>query len=96
MSVDSLAVEAEKVRRQAADLASQLSRVAARSATIAQERAVLRMLGVDGLDRSGRPLAASLAERYCGSSSDRLARGVLLPFVVAMLEYDLAPRELAL
>lgn len=96
MSVDSLAVAAERVRRQAADLAVQLSRVAGRSATIAQERAVLRMLGVDGLDRSGRPLAASLAERYCGSSSERLARGVLLPFAVAMLEYDLQPRELAL
>ncbi len=57
---------------------------------------MLRMLGVDGLDRAGRPLAASLAERYCGSDPGRLARGVLLPFVVAMLEYDTPARELAL
>ena len=57
---------------------------------------MLRMLGVDGLDRDGRPLAASLAERYCGSDTGRLARGVILPFVVAMLEYDIPPRELAL
>ena len=57
---------------------------------------MLRMLGVDGLDRSGRPLAASLAERYCGSDRNRLARGVLLPFTVAMQEYDCQPRELAL
>jgi hypothetical protein len=88
--------EADLVRRRAADVAAQLSLVAGRSATIAQERAVLRMLGVDGLDASGRPLAASLAERYCGSHPDRLARGVLMPFVVALLEYDLSPRELAL
>ena len=51
---------------------------------------MLRMLGVDGLDRLGRPLAASLLERYCGSDPGRLARGVILPFVVALLEYDLA------
>ena len=54
------------------------------------------MLGVDGLDRTGRPLAAALAEGYCGSDPGRLARGVLLPFVVAMLEYDMPPHELAL
>jgi hypothetical protein len=54
------------------------------------------MVGVDGLDRAGRPLAASLAERYCGSDRGRLARGVILPFVAAMLEYDLPARDLAL
>jgi hypothetical protein len=86
----------ESIRRQAADLAAGLSKTARRSATIAQERAVLRMLGVDGLDLEGRPLAASLAERYCGSDPARLAHGVILPFVVAMLEYDLPARELAL
>jgi hypothetical protein len=91
-----LSSQAEEVRRRAADLAAGLSRVAMRSATIAQERAVLRMLGVDGLDRAEHPLAASLAERYCGSDPSRLARGVILPFVVAMIEYDLAAREVAL
>ena len=54
------------------------------------------MLGVDGLDRDGRPLAATLVERYCGSDRSRLARGVILPFAVALLEYDLPVRELAL
>ena len=54
------------------------------------------MLGVDGLDRAGRPLSASLAERYCGSDRGRLARGVILPFVAALLEYDLPARDLAL
>jgi beta-lysine 5,6-aminomutase alpha subunit len=86
----------EVLRERAADLAGRFSQVARRSSTIAQERAVLRMLGVDGLDRAGRPLAASLAERYCGSDAGRLARGVILPFVVAMLEYDMPARELAL
>jgi hypothetical protein len=96
MSGNTLQAQAELLRRRAADLAGELSRSARRTATIAQERAVLRMLGVDGLDRVGRPLAASLAERYCGSDRDRLARGVMLPFVAALLEYDLPARELAL
>jgi hypothetical protein len=90
-----LSGEVESIRRQAADIAAGLSKTARRSATIAQERAVLRMVGVDGLDLEGRPLAASLAERYCGSDPARLAHGVLLPFVVAMLEYDLPAHELA-
>ena len=91
-----LTSQAEEVRRRAADLAAGLSRAAMRSATIAQERAVLRMLGADGLDRAGHPLAASLAERYCGADQSRLARGVLLPFVMAMIEYDMAARDVAL
>lgn len=96
MSGSTLQAQAELVRRRAADLAGELSRSARRTATIAQERAVLRMLGVDGLDRVGRPLSASLAERYFGSDRDRLARGVILPFVAALLQYDLPARDLAL
>jgi hypothetical protein len=92
----SISSDGERVRRQAAELAAALSRTAGRLATIAQERAMLRMLGVDGLDRDGHPLAASTAERYCGSDRGRLARGVILPFAVALLEYDLPARELGL
>ena len=88
--------ELEEIRRRASDLAATLSKTARQSATIAQERAVLRMLDIDGLDRSGRPLAAALADAYCGSQPARLARGILLPFAVALLEYDMVPRELAL
>lgn len=69
----------------------------ARSCTTAgQERAILRVLGVTGLDRSGRPLAAEVVERYVGDRPDRLAGGVVLPFAAALVEYDTAPQELAL
>ncbi len=96
MAGGSVSSEVEAVRRHAADLAARLSPAARRSATIAQERAILRMLGVDGLDRAGRPLAASMAERYCSPDRSRLARGVILPFAVALLEYDLPARDLGL
>lgn len=53
------------------------------------------MIGVDGLDRAGRPLASSVCDHYC-SEPDRLACGVLLPLSAAMLEYEFSPREAAL
>jgi hypothetical protein len=84
------------LRRDAAELAAGLSARARRSTTIAQQRAILRMIGVDGLDRAGQPLASSVAESYCGGNRGRLASGVLLPFAVARLEYELPVRNLAL
>ena len=61
-----------------------------------QERALLRMLGVTGLDRSGRPLAAEVVDRYVGGRPDRLAGGVILPFAAALLEYEPDSQDLAL
>ena len=69
---------------------------AAASTTLGQERAFLRLCGVGGLDRAGRPLAAEVVERYVGTETARLASGVVLPFAVALLEYDLSPQDLAL
>lgn len=60
------------------------------------ERAILRLFGVDGLDRAGRPLAWSVIERHSGQAPQRLAGGIALPFAVALLEYDVEPQELAL
>lgn len=61
-----------------------------------QERALLRMFGVTGLDRAGRPLAAEVVDRYIAGRPDRLAGGVVLPFAAALLEYETSPQELAL
>jgi hypothetical protein len=96
LSGERISKSADEIRQRARDLAGHLSADARGSASIAQERAILRMLGVDGLDRAGRPLASSVSDRYCGSDRSRLASGVLLPLVVAMLEYDLPPRATAL
>jgi hypothetical protein len=64
--------------------------------TVGQERANLRLLGVTGLDRAGRPLAGAAVDRYVGGRVDRLGAGITLPFVAALGEYDLGPQALAL
>jgi D-lysine 5,6-aminomutase alpha subunit-like protein len=66
------------------------------STTAGQERALLRLFGVVGLDREGRPLAGEVVDRYLAGGVGRLSGGVVLPFAAALLEYDLAPQALAL
>lgn len=66
------------------------------STTLGRERALLRLFGVHGLDRAGRPLAWSVVGRYLGTSPVRLADGIALPFAMALLEYDLGPQQVAL
>jgi hypothetical protein len=69
----------------------------ARSTTTAgQERAVLRLFGVHGLDRDGRPLAGAVVDRWRGGDPGLRTGGIALPFAIALLEYDLAPQQLAL
>ena len=68
----------------------------ARATTSAgQERAILRAFGVVGLDRAGRPLAASTIDRWLASLPGGLGGGIALPFAMALLEYDLDPAQLA-
>ncbi len=66
------------------------------STTAGRERALLRLFGVHGVDRSGTPLAGEVVDRYLGRSPMRLAGGVALPFAMAAVEYDLSAQEVAL
>ncbi len=77
-------------------LAAAWSARAVRSTTVGQERAILRLFGITGLDRAGRPLAAEVVDRYLAPDPRRLGGGIALPFAMAMAEYDLPPQELAL
>ena len=90
----------ERDLRELRDLADALGRtwlgVAERQTTPGRERAVLRLFGVEGLDRDGRPLAAEVVDRYLSADRSRLPTGIALPFAVALLEYDVAPQRLAL
>src|SRR4051794_18925715 len=86
----------EDLRARATDIASAWGASAATFTSVGQEGAILRLFGVGGLDRAGRPLAAEVVSRYLGADPRRLAAGIALPFAMAMAEYDLAPQELAL
>ena len=66
------------------------------STTVGRERALLRMFGVSGLDAAGRPLAWAVVDRYLAGGHDRLGGGIVLPFAMALAEYDLDPQRLAL
>jgi hypothetical protein len=66
------------------------------STTIGQERAILRLFGITGLDAAGRPLAGATVDRWLASHRGALGAGIALPFAMALLEYDLDPQQLAL
>ncbi len=86
----------ERLVRRAETLAGSWGARARLSTTLGQERAILRLFGVHGLDASGQPLAGRAVDRYMSGRSGRLAAGIALPFAMGLLEYDLGPQELAL
>ncbi len=86
----------EPLLARAETLAGAWSARARMSTTSGQERALLRLFGVSGLDRSSRPLAGEVVDRYLAGGHGRLAGGIVLPFAAALLEYDLTPQALAL
>ena len=63
--------------------------------TVGQERAILRLFGVHGLDAAGGPLAGTAVNRWLAGEPHALGSGIALPFAMALLEYDLEPQQLA-
>src|SRR4051794_29920639 len=86
----------DRLAERAETLAGAWTARARASTTVGRERALLRMLGVSGLDAAGRPLAWSVVDRYLAGGAARLSSGILLPFAMALVEYDLDPQRLAL
>ena len=64
--------------------------------THAIERATLRMLGVQGLDQKGDPLAAAVVERLSSAGPDELGGGVALPLAAAASARGIDVQEAAL
>jgi hypothetical protein len=96
LAAGDFAREIEALRAHADALAARLGGAATALRTLGRERAILRLLGVGGIDREGRPLAAEVVDRYVGGRRDRLASGIALPFAMALHEYDVSPQQLAL
>jgi D-Lysine 5,6-aminomutase TIM-barrel domain of alpha subunit len=86
----------DRLAERAETLAGAWAARARASTTIGRERALLRLCGIGGLDAAGRPLAWSVVDRYLAGRRGRLGGGLLLPFAMALVEYDLQPQRLAL
>lgn len=86
----------DRLTERAETLAGAWAARARASTSVGRERALLRLFGVGGLDAAGRPLAWAMVDRYLGGRSSRLGGGIVLPFAMALVEYDLVPQELAL
>lgn len=86
----------DRLAAQAEALAGAWGARARASTTIGQERAILRLFGVGGLDASGRPLAGSTVDRWLVGDPRGLSTGIALPFAMSLLEYDLEPQQLAM
>ena len=86
----------DRILDRAETLAGAWAARARASTTVGRERALLRMFGVTGLDAAGRPLAWAVVDRYLSGGPGRLGGGVVLPFAIALAEYDLDPQRLAL
>src|SRR5687767_4553630 len=86
----------DRLAERAESLAGAWGARARASTTLGQERALLRLFGVTGLDRTGRPLAGAAVDRWLVSAADGLGGGIALPFAMALTEYDLDPQQLAL
>jgi len=96
MTADSPFGPLDRLLERAETLAGAWGARARASTTVGQERAMLRLFGVSGLDRSGRPLAGAAVDRWLSGAHDGLGGGIALPFAMALLEYDLEPQQLAL
>jgi beta-lysine 5,6-aminomutase alpha subunit len=86
----------DRLAERADTLAGAWAARARSSTTVGRERALLRMFGVAGLDSAGRPLAWAAVDRYLAGGPGRLGGGIVLPFAMALAEYDLDPQRLAL
>jgi len=86
----------DRLAERAETLAGAWAARARTSTTVGRERALLRLFGVGGLDAAGRPLAWAVIDRYLAGGRRRLGGGVVMPFAMALVEYDLSPQRLAL
>ncbi len=74
----------ERLLERAEALAGAWGARARASTTIGQERAVLRLFGVNGVDPQGRPLAGATVDRWLAADPAALGGGIALPFAMAL------------
>jgi beta-lysine 5,6-aminomutase alpha subunit len=80
-------------RSSAKVIATQVKQEVARYTTTTVQRATLRLIGVDGIDREGIPLANIVVEHL--AERELLGHGALGPVLAAMLKYSLTAQQVA-
>ena len=83
----------EKARASAAKVAEDTQRFIDRHTTVAVERTVCRLLGIDGVNDVGVPLPNVVVDHLC--AKDILSDGAALRIGGAMAELGLSPQEIA-
>jgi beta-lysine 5,6-aminomutase alpha subunit len=91
LRLDSAKVDA--ARQSAAQIADQVTAFVRTRTTVAVERTVLRLFGVDGIDPEGAPLPNLVVEQV--QRAQRLGSGVTMPLCNAMLTLDLTAQQVA-
>ena len=82
-----------RARRAAAEIAADVDRFIADRTTVAVERTVLRLMGIDGVDAEGVPLPNVLVDRIRESGGIGIGAA---PWVInAMLHTGASPQEVA-
>ncbi|QRF24491.1 D-lysine 5,6-aminomutase subunit alpha [Alicyclobacillus sp. TC] len=85
--------EIQRARQAASQIADDVMSQVMERTTVAIERTVLRLFGVDGVDAEGVPLANVVVDHAL--SRDLLAGGIAYPFVGAMMVHGMTAQELA-
>ncbi|MBN2908094.1 lysine 5,6-aminomutase subunit alpha [Polycladomyces sp. WAk] len=82
-----------RARQAAADIAAKVDRFVASRTTVAVERTVLRLMGIDGVDAEGVPLPNVVVDHL--KDRGQLKRGAAMWVINAMLALGLNPQEIA-
>ena len=82
-----------EARKHAKSVAEDTQRFIDRHTTVATERAICRLLGIDGVDAVGVPFPNIIVEQL--QSDDRLAVGAAFMLGNAMVNLNLSPQEIA-
>lgn len=83
----------DRARDAARGIAEEVDRFTAQRTTVATERTVLRLMGVDGVNADGVPLPNVVVDHV--HERGALGRGVAYWMAAAVARYDLTPQEVA-
>jgi beta-lysine 5,6-aminomutase alpha subunit len=80
-----------EARQSARRIAGQMDQFVAGRTTVAIERTVLRLMGIDGVDVDGIPYVNRVVDYF--AEYHTLAQGITIPIVSAMIRHDLTPQQ---